>query len=225
MSVDVICADSVQAIAGMESNSFDLVILDPDYQDWQRLCDEGFIEQAVRVTKPTGNIICFTKQPFDFALRNYIQPWFRREFVWTFTNGGAWVSNKMPLVSYQKIYWLVKSKDFYVNVRTGLDYPEATKSFKRTVKQFGGWESEGKEFVKSEEGTWIRDHYHFNKPNTAAIPSKPLELIKIIVQCFSPPNGLVFDPFWGSGTTGKACEQLERNALGIEIKPERVGND
>jgi DNA modification methylase len=224
MSIQVICADSVKAITTIESDTYDLTILDPDYQDWKQLCADGFIEEAVRVTKPTGNIICFTKQPFDFELRNYVQPWFRREFVWSFTNGGAWVSNKMPLVSHQKIYWLVKSKDFYINVRTGLDYPEATKSFKRSKKQFGGWESEGKEFVKSDEGTWIRDHYHYNKPNTGAIPSKPSELIKVIVNCFSPPDGLVFDPFWGSGTTGKVCEQLSRNAFGIEIKQERVSN-
>lgn len=222
MTIEIKCADSLSEIKNIKEDTFDLTILDPDYQDWKHLCQGGFIEESIRVTKPTGNIICFTKQPFDLTLRNHVDPWFRREIIWSFTNGGAWVSNRMPLVSYQKIYWLTKSKDFFINVRTGLQYPESTKSFKRSKKQFGGWVGEGKQFTKSEEGTWIRDHYQFNKANTGAIPSKPIELINIIVNCFSPQDGLVFDPFWGSGTTGKSCQQLQRNAFGIDIKKERT---
>ena len=225
MTCKVICGDSREVITTLESDTYDLTILDPDYQDWEDLCAQGFIEEAIRVTKPTGNLICFTKQPFDLLLRNKVEPWFRREIIWSFTNGGAWVSNKMPLVSHQKIYWLVKSKDFYINVRTGLEYPEGTKSFKRSTKQFGGWVGEGKQFIKSQEGTWIRDHYQFNKLNTGAIPSKPQELINIMVNCFSPCEGLIFDPFWGSGTTGRVADELGRSVFGIDINPVRGSND
>jgi DNA modification methylase len=222
MTVKSLCADSTTAIKSLPSEQFDLTILDPDYQDWETLIKQGFIEEALRVTKSTGNIICFTKQPFDHQLRNYIDPWFRREIVWSFSNGGAWVSKKMPLVSHQKIYWLVKSKDFYVDVRTGLDYQPTTKSVKRSTKQFGGWIAEGKQFDKSDEGTWIRDHYHFNKPHTGAIPSKPNQLIRIIIKCFSPDNGSIFDPFSGSGIVGKIGDELGRDVLSIEINPERA---
>lgn len=220
--IEILCGDSLTKISDIEPNKFDLILLDPDYQDWENICKQNFIEEAFRVLKDTGNILCFTKQPFDHTLRNRVHPWFRRELVWTFSNGGAWVSNKMPLVSHQKIYWLTKTKDFYINVRTGLEYPAATKSHKRATKQFGGWVSEGKEFEKSPEGTWIRDHYHFNKPHTGALPSKPYELIKLLVNCFSPAGGSVFDPFWGSGVTGKVANELGRNVLGIDIKPERA---
>ena len=223
MTLQTLCADSTTTIKTLSTERFDLTILDPDYQDWETLIKKGFIEEALRVTKPTGNIICFTKQPFDHQLRNHIDPWFRREIIWSFANGGAWVSKKMPLVSHQKIYWLVKSKDFYVDVRTGLDYQPTTKSAKRTTKQFGGWVAEGKQFDKSDEGTWIRDHYHFNKPSTGAIPSKPDQLIKILVKCFSPDNGTIFDPFSGSGIVGKVGNELGRDVLAIDIDPDRVG--
>jgi DNA modification methylase len=218
----VLSGDSETLIEEIEDNTFDLIILDPDYQDWKGLCDRGFMDQVLRVLHPTGNIICFTKQPFDHHLRNTVDPWFRREMIWTFSNGGAWVSNKMPLVSFQKMFWLVKSKDFFVNVRTGIDYPASTRSAKRSTKQFGGWVEEGRQFELSPEGTWIRDHYHFNKPHTGAVPSKPEALIRILVNCFSPIHGKVFDPFWGSGTTGRVCHELDRQVLGIEINPDRV---
>ena len=214
--------NAMDLLFDLDDHSVDLTILDPDYQDWDKLCEEGLICEAVRVTKLTGNIICFTKQPFDYELRNEVNHIFRREIIWTFSNGGAWVSKKMPLVSFQKIFWLTLSKEFYIDVRTGLDYNENTKDMKRSSKVFGDWKEEEKEFEKSKEGTWIRDHYHFNKPHTGKIPSKPKDLIKILIKCFCPENGIVLDPFFGSGIVGDVCDELNRNFIAFEIDPTRV---
>lgn len=48
---------------------------------------------------------------------------------------------------------------------------------------------------------------------------KPVELISTIVEVVSPFNGIVLDPFMGSGTTGVACVKLGRKFIGIEIEP------
>ena len=209
--------DAMELITELDDHSIDLTILDPNYQDWDNLCEEGLICQAVRVTKLTGNIICFTKQPFDYNLRNEVNHIFRREIIWSFSNGGAWVSKRMPLVSFQKIFWLTLTKDFYIDVRTGLDYKEGTKSMKRNKKVFGDYEAEGREFEKSNEGTWIRDHYHYNKPHCGKMPAKPEDLINIFIKCFCPENGLVLDPFFGSGIVGNVAKKLNRNFIGFEI--------
>lgn len=213
----LIHGDAMELITELDDHSIDLTILDPNYQDWDNLCEEGLICQAVRVTKLTGNIICFTKQPFDYNLRNEVNHIFRREIIWSFSNGGAWVSKRMPLVSFQKIFWLTLTKDFYIDVRTGLDYKEGTKSMKRNKKVFGDYEAEGREFEKSNEGTWIRDHYHYNKPHCGKMPAKPEDLINIFIKCFCPENGLVLDPFFGSGIVGSVARKLNRNFIGFEI--------
>ena len=212
--------DAIEYIEEFE-DSIDLIILDPDYQDWKQMIKAGLIEKCVRALKDSGNILCFTKQPFDYDLRIAVKPWFRREIIWSFDNGGAWVSKKMPLVSFQKIYWLTKTEEFFFNPRTGIGYSRNTKDFKRANKVFGGYNEEGKQFVKSEQGVWIRDHLHYNKPNCGEIPQKPMELIKIFIKCFCPPRGNVLDLFSGSGIVPLIADEMGNDYYASEKDAKR----
>jgi len=213
---EVTYGDAMSLLKEVDDNCIDLTILDPNYKDWDKLCKRGLIDQAVRVTKPTGNIICFTKQPFDFNLRNHVNKIFRREIIWSFSNGGAFSSKRMPLMSFQKIYWLTISKDFYIDVRTGLQYSPSTKVVNRK-RSYSSFQREGWKFEKSNEGTWIRDHYHYNKPGNGNVHEKPKELIRTLIKCLCPENGMVLDPFFGSGITGKVANEINRNFIAFEI--------
>ena len=46
---------------------------------------------------------------------------------------------------------------------------------------------------------------------------KPVNLMKIFVQNSTNEGDLVMDPFMGSGSTGCACKELNRNFIGCEI--------
>ena len=48
----------------------------------------------------------------------------------------------------------------------------------------------------------------------------PEALVKRIIKCSSPPNGVVLDPFAGSGTTLRVARKLGRKFIGIELNPE-----
>jgi len=48
---------------------------------------------------------------------------------------------------------------------------------------------------------------------------KPLKLIEYLVRLITPPNGIVLDPFFGTGTTGIACLKQGFRFIGIEIDP------
>lgn len=204
--------DAFEYMKSLPDESFDLVFLDPNYQDWDVFISRGILQETMRILKPSGNVLAFTKQPFDYNLRVAADPYFRREIVWTFENGGAWISPKMPLVSTQKIYWLVKTENFFFNPRTGEAYSETTKAFDRNEKVWEGFRQEGRHFEKSNDGIWLRDHLHFNKPNCGDIPQKPKELIQIFTRCFCPKDGKVFDPFSGSGIIPVVCA-----SFGIEF--------
>jgi site-specific DNA-methyltransferase (adenine-specific) len=55
------------------------------------------------------------------------------------------------------------------------------------------------------------------KVNGTAHPTvKPLELMRWLVRLVTPPNGIVLDPFLGSGTTAEACLLEGFRCLGVE---------
>ena len=67
------------------------------------------------------------------------------------------------------------------------------------------------EYMTAGDGTRLK-HQH-----PATFPDKlPYDFI----QCFCPPNGVVLDPFIGSGTTALAAIELTRNYIGIDISKE-----
>ena len=60
---------------------------------------------------------------------------------------------------------------------------------------------------------------------------KPIDLMKILIENSTNENDIVLDPFMGSGTTGVACVNTNRNFIGIEmddnyfkIASERINN-
>lgn len=49
---------------------------------------------------------------------------------------------------------------------------------------------------------------------------KPVRLIEHLIKLFTQENAVVIDPFMGSGTTGVACANTEREFIGIELSEE-----
>jgi site-specific DNA-methyltransferase (adenine-specific) len=51
---------------------------------------------------------------------------------------------------------------------------------------------------------------------------KPVTLMQYLVRLVTPPNGIVLDPFMGSGSTGKACAYEGFEFIGIDQSAEYV---
>ena len=49
---------------------------------------------------------------------------------------------------------------------------------------------------------------------------KPIKLMEYLVKLVTPPGGVVFDPFTGSGTTGIACALQGFDFIGAEMDPD-----
>ena len=61
-------------------------------------------------------------------------------------------------------------------------------------------------------GLNVKDKDLYNHPTI-----KPLDYVKAHIINSTKEGDTVFDPFMGSGTTGVACKELNRNFIGIEI--------
>jgi len=48
----------------------------------------------------------------------------------------------------------------------------------------------------------------------------PPALVEPCILAGCPANGIVLDPFGGSGTVGEICNKLNKNAILIELNPE-----
>jgi len=60
---------------------------------------------------------------------------------------------------------------------------------------------------------------HFNHGNFHCTV-KSVPLMEYLIKMVTPKGGTVLDPFMGSGTTGIACKNLNRDFIGIELDPE-----
>ena len=49
---------------------------------------------------------------------------------------------------------------------------------------------------------------------------KPLSLLERLIAIYTSPDDIIFDPFFGSGATLRAANNLGRNSIGCEINQE-----
>jgi site-specific DNA-methyltransferase (adenine-specific) len=75
--------------------------------------------------------------------------------------------------------------------------------------------------VFGDQGGTYRGLSNSKVPSTNHHPTvKPTTLMQYLVRLVTPPNGIVLDPFLGSGSTGKAAMYEGFNFIGIELTPE-----
>ena len=51
---------------------------------------------------------------------------------------------------------------------------------------------------------------------------KPIDVMKYLIKMITPKDGIVYDPFTGSGTTLVACKELGYSFVGCEMEQKYV---
>lgn len=76
----------------------------------------------------------------------------------------------------------------------------------------------------------MKTYLHLQKTNTAPLPPPftsddvryPESLVRALLEAFTEPGQVVFDPFAGYGTTLQVAEEMGRVGFGLELSEERA---
>lgn len=92
----------------------------------------------------------------------------------------------------------------------------------KTDRNEGCEELEEKQYSYDGRNTPIENAYQRNKStsNNNHPTVKPTELMKYLITLVTPADGIVLDPFMGSGSTGKAAMLINNKFIGIELSEE-----
>ena len=119
----------------------------------------------------------------------------------------SWVYNSNTARQHRDIAFFDVKPDFK-KVRQ----PYKNLNDKRIKKRI----AEGKTGAKLYDWWNINQVKNVSKEKTEHPCQMPLEVMKNIIGIL-PSDYIILDPFMGSGTTGVACKELNRNFIGIEI--------
>ena len=100
-------------------------------------------------------------------------------------------------------------------------YPRIKSDIPITLEQITIAEPEPKE-IKKELNVKARQEARSSRKQSEAESKthKVLSLINWLIIHFSNEGDIILDPFFGSGTTLRACKDLNRKCIGIEINKE-----
>jgi len=199
----LIHGDCLEKMRDIPDGSIDLVLTDPPYGKKADKGTNGFGSSKNRRYTSEWDSVVPSKEVFDEILRV-------GKHVIIF--GGNYFAHLLP----PSKCWLVWDKKGDIKFQNPfadceLIYTNFTKPVKKyTFKQQG--------FITDSKDK----RYHPTQ--------KPSELIQKLIEDFSDDGSTILDPFMGSGTTGVACKNLNRNFIGIEldeqyynIAKERIG--
>ena len=161
--------------------------------------------------------------------------WIRSEIIWHKPNPMPESTKDRPTSCHEKIWLITKSKKYYYDadaIREPVAQGTITRLSEKNLKNQKG-STRGNGGMKSNGNMKpVGNMETKNKRNVWTVTTKPCkeahfatfpkDLIEPCIKAGCPENGIVFDPFGGSGTTGIVAKSLNRKAILSELNPEYI---
>lgn len=225
--LSIICADSTKELLKIPEKSVKLIVADPPYNlnkdygntqdklefDEYLMFSRAWLREAVRVLSDDGTLYVFMGMRYIsyiyIILEQELGMHFNSWITWFYTQGTGKTKGFSP--RHDDILMFTKSpKKFIFN----LDAIRVPQKFYRSVNNMRG---------ANPGNVWEFSHMHYCNKNRKKHPTqKPEGIYERMILASSNEGDLVLDPFVGSGTMLRVCQQTNRHGIGIDINPEYI---
>ena len=214
--------DCLERMKEIEDGSVDMVLCDPPYGTtackWDSIIPlEPMWEQLKRVIKPNGAIVMTASQPFTTTLIASNMKMFKYCWVW---------DKKIPSgMSYARFQPMRQSEDVIIFCDGKTTYNAQMVLRDKPIKSGGTKHSDtapiankAKDFKKTYTHKNPTNIIQFDKIRRGSVhpTQKPVALMEYLIKTYTNEGDTVLDFAMGSGTTGVACKNLNREFIGIE---------
>lgn len=234
MEINLRYGDCLDVMQEIPNNSIDCIICDLPYgvtkNYWDSVIDLDLLwKEYKRIIKDNGAIILFGQDKFTMKVMLSNEKWHRYNLIWDKGAVTGFLNAKrMPLRQHEDIMVFYKKLPTYNPQK----WEGAAPSHKRCKK---GTKLEDLKKINGNYGDYYVGDYNLEvtesnlKYPTSIISikrvpvskcihptQKPIELLEYLIKTYSNEGDTILDNCMGSGTTGVACKNLNRNFFGIE---------
>lgn len=223
--------DCLELMGGISDKSVDLILCDLPYgttkNKWDSTIDlESLWRGYKRIIKDNGCIALFAQTPFDKVLGASNLDMLKYEWIWEKPLATGFLNSRFaPMKAHENILIFSNSAACYVKdvSRAMKYYPQMTEGKPYTSVQ--GMTSTNydtkwaKKSTTINEGTrYPRDVQKFAHDKDKLHPTqKPVALLEYLIKTYTDEGDLVLDNCMGSGSTGVAAKNTNRDFIGMEL--------
>jgi site-specific DNA-methyltransferase (adenine-specific) len=230
--IKLIHGDCLEQMKNIEPGSIDMVLADPPYGTtackWDSIIPlDSMWDQLNRMVKPKAAIVMTASQPFTSVLVNSNISNFKYEWIWEKAVGSNFAVLKyQPMKEHESVLVFSNNTHNYYPIkqpRKGsgakrMDYGHngSVTGEANGSQDFAGWDV-GKYDKNLRNPSSVQYFNNREKCRGLHPTQKPIALMEYLIKTYTLENEIVLDFTMGSGTTGVACKNLNRNFIGIEL--------
>ena len=218
--------DCLELMKQIPSGSVDLVLTDPPYGTtackWDSIIPfEPMWEQLNRIIKPNSAICLFGSEPFSSALRMSNIKNFKYDWIWDKHNTNGFLNaKKRPLKRHENISVFSIGVPIYIPQMEERGKPRQKGSYNK--KKGNGDMVYGRfENISTVNNLYyptdILSFSNASQKGKLHPTQKPIALLEYLIKTYTNEGETVLDFTMGSGSTGVACINTNRDFIGIEL--------
>jgi DNA modification methylase len=218
--MQLIHGDCLEKMKDIPDKSIDMILCDLPYGTtackWDVIIPfEPLWEQYKRIIKDRGAIVLFGSEPFSSYLRMSNIKDYKYDWKWDKVRGSNFATVKIrPFNSFEDIMVFYKNQPTYnPQMEDGKPYTQK-QGYVGEAKQTG---LHRKEVITVNNGErYPLSIIRFSKEQGLHPTQKPVSLLEYLIKTYTLEDETVLDNCMGSGSTGVACINTNRNFIGIE---------